>query len=206
MSLLNRPATGTRGYTVLEVTVVLGIVMTMIIMLAAVQKDVISLDSVVHGAFTAQGDARRAFRMMTKETRTLSLSENGSYPIVSAEETSFTFYSDVDSDGQTEHIRYFISADGLSRGIIEPSGSPATYDGTESTSVLVTDMANDSIPVFEYFDESYAGDGSPLASPFDTSDVRLVRITIIIDKNGDRTPEPQTYSTQVTLRNLKDNL
>jgi hypothetical protein len=195
-----------RGYTLLEAMVVLGITTMVIVILAAVQKDILSLDTIVHGAFSAQGDARKAFRAAAKEVRAANYAENGSYPVAVATTTSFAFYSDIDSDGETERVRYFISGDDLRRGVIEPSGSPATYTGTETLTTLASDVDNAGAPVFEYFDASYDGTGSPLASPPTLSDIRLVRITVIIDKNGDRTPEPQTYSTQLVLRNLKDNL
>jgi hypothetical protein len=36
--------------------------------------------------------------------------------------------------------------------------------------------------------------------------VRLVKITVIVDANPAKMPAPRTFTTQVSLRNLKDNL
>jgi len=36
--------------------------------------------------------------------------------------------------------------------------------------------------------------------------VRLVKITIVIDKDPQTPPGPMTLTTQISIRNLKDNL
>ena len=74
------------------------------------------------------------------------VSENGSYPIVSAKEDEFIFYSDYDDDGVTERVRYFLETQQLKVGIIEPDTSeePASYeDETETITTVSKYVVND---------------------------------------------------------------
>ncbi len=74
------------------------------------------------------------------------VSENGSYPIVSATEDEFIFYSDYDGDGIVERVRYFLEAQQLKVGIIEPdiTQEPASYgDDTETITTVSKYVIND---------------------------------------------------------------
>ncbi|MBU4298430.1 prepilin-type N-terminal cleavage/methylation domain-containing protein [Patescibacteria group bacterium] len=53
-------------------------------------------------------EARRGIETMVKEIRGAKSAEDGSYPIEKAEDKEFIFYSDVDNDGETEKVRYFL--------------------------------------------------------------------------------------------------
>ena len=53
-------------------------------------------------------EARRGIEIMAKEIRKSRQGENGSYPIEYAGDREFVFYSDVDGDGKTEKVRYFL--------------------------------------------------------------------------------------------------
>ena len=120
-----------------------------------------------------------------------------------------------DSDGiliiikAKEQIRYFLSDKDLKRGIIKPSGSPLSYNSAnEQISTLVTGINNGVSPIFEYFDSSYTGTSTPLVQPVQITQVRLVRVTLKIeeDTNPTKTIGPVIVTSQVFLRNLKDNL
>jgi type II secretory pathway pseudopilin PulG len=53
-------------------------------------------------------EARRGIETMVKEIREAGPGDDGSYPIETAGDKEFIFYSDIDKDGQTEKIRYFL--------------------------------------------------------------------------------------------------
>jgi hypothetical protein len=57
---------------------------------------------------TAVNEARRGVELMTKEIRAAKTGDNGSYPIEVADDKQFIFYSDIDKDGETERVRYFL--------------------------------------------------------------------------------------------------
>lgn len=53
-------------------------------------------------------EARRGIETMVKEIREAREGENGSYPIELAGNKEFIFYSDIDNDGKSERVRYFL--------------------------------------------------------------------------------------------------
>jgi len=60
----------------------------------------------------AINEARRGIETMVKEIRTARAGEDGSFPIVLAGDKEFIFFSDIDNDGQTERVRYFLGVVG----------------------------------------------------------------------------------------------
>jgi hypothetical protein len=70
----------------------------------------------------------------------------------------------------------------------------------------VHDVVDSSI--FEYYDSNYDGTASSSALIFPVApiEVRLVKITLDIDSDPNKPPEPFTVTTQVSIRNIKDNL
>lgn len=93
------------------------------------------------------------------------------------------------------------------RGIINPTGNPLEYDPqSEITSEIVHGVINGSTPIFTYYDSNYNGNSSPLISPFSVLLIRLVKINLIIDKDINNPPSEIMVTTQVVVRNLKDNL
>jgi len=55
-------------------------------------------------------EARRGVQIMVKEIREAKMGEDGSYPIATAKNNEFAFYSDIDKDDEVEKVRYFIGA------------------------------------------------------------------------------------------------
>lgn len=56
----------------------------------------------------AISEARRGIETMVREIRKMREGENGAYPIEYAGDKEFIFYSDIDNDGKTERVRYFL--------------------------------------------------------------------------------------------------
>lgn len=155
----------------------------------------------------AQSDGRRILKTITTELRSASVSAAGAYPIESVSTSSITFYSDLNDDGLKEKIRYFLAGAELRKGVISPTGNPSTYNSAnEQISFLVHDVVNGANPIFEYYDENYNGSGSALTYPININAIRLVKVTLYIDKDQKIAPGPVIVTSQVNLRNLKDNL
>src|SRR3989344_1941602 len=80
---------------------------------------------------------------------------------------------------------------------------PITLAGTST----ITFFANiDTTPIFEYFDSSYAGTSTSLVQPVQITQIRLVRVTLKIEEDPNKSLGPLIVESQVFLRNLKDNL
>ncbi len=93
------------------------------------------------------------------------------------------------------------------KGVITPAGNPLVYSpASEKLFTVMSDVKNGSTSIFSYYDNSYAGTSSPLTYPIQIQSVRLVRIDLTLDANQNRAPVTRTFTTQVSVRNLKDNL
>lgn len=104
-------------------------------------------------------------------------------------------------------MRYFQDGTVLKKGIIKPAGEPLSYNQADETIIeAIHDIANGATPIFTYYDTNYDGTTLPIEEPVDILDVRLLKITVLIDKNSSQPPGATSLITQVAMRNLKDNL
>ena len=195
------------GFSMVEIIVSLGIFSILALVILGWQKDIFSINALFTKRLTSQEDIRKVIKNFIAETRTAQLSEAGSYPLETANKDTFTFYSDIDYDGIKEKVRYFLNNHQLKKGVIEPSGQPPVYNPDNETVVIsAKNIINNNDEVFLYYDKDYDGDDSPLSQPVNILNVRLVQITLTVDEDPNRPPDPITETSQTSIRNLKDNL
>ncbi len=194
--------------TLVEVLLALAIFVTVIVAVGAFEVNIFSYKSSISGSLTTVQDAQVILKTMLTELRSAAPGANGAYPIISASTSTISFFADPDNDGSTEQITYSLIKSSLYRAIIQPSGSPAVYNiATQSSSTILTDVVNStSTSIFQYFDQNYTGTSSPLTVPINIPSVRLIQINLTLDVDPTKSPLPRTYTTQVSLRNLKTNL
>lgn len=197
-----------KGMTMVELLTALAILMAVIGAVGTFQYNVLTYNRAVSNQLTNTQEAQNILKLMARELRSMTPSENGSYPIAAASTSTITFYFDIDSDGLQDQIRYYLSANKLYRGITKPVGTPATYpSNAESPSILVTGIRNSSsTPIFKYYTGSYGGSGSSMSYPLDLTRIRFIDVSLAIDTDVNKSPLSQVYSTSAALRNLKDNL
>lgn len=58
----------------------------------------------------AINEVRKGIETMVKEIRQADSGKDGSFAIEKAEDKEFIFYSDIDNDGKTERVRYFLGS------------------------------------------------------------------------------------------------
>ncbi len=196
------------GLTVVEALIGIFVVTVIGIATATFYGDVLTLNSGVSGNLIAQGETQKVLRGIASELRAASPSSLGAYPIGQAATSSIVFYSNIDADALKERLRYFVANGRLQRGVIKPTGNPLSYNpAQEQLSTVVRHVANaTNTPIFEYFDSTYEGTLSPLSSPVNIPAVRLVKVTLHIDEDAAVPPLSVIFTTQVSMRNLKDNL
>lgn len=130
---------------------------------------------------------------------------DGSFPVVTATETEFSFFADRDQDGTIERIHLFYDAGStpkqLKYGIRNPtSGTPPTYSsGDESVSTLATFVVNTSSePIFTYYDR----DNILLSASPTVSDIRMVNVSIRVNSDPSSGFDAIEFSSFGSLRNL----
>jgi len=194
------------GMTLIEVVVTLAIFVTVMIAVTAFEANVFSYSSSISSSYTTVQAAETILKTIAKEVRMTSPGSDGSYAIQTAATNTLMFYADTNGTGIKTRIKYYLSGTRLYRAALIPTGSPLAYTGIESTTTIMSDVRNaTSTPLFEYFDGSYDGNNQALAQPVSNSSVRLIKVNVTLDTDPNRSPTPRTYTTQVTLRNLKDN-
>ena len=196
-----------KGFTLIEVLVGLVIFSIIIVLLGSFQSNLFRFNDIIQTGLRNQNEGKKILKPFAGEVRSASQSNLGAFPLASVSETSFAFYSDINNDSLKERVRYFMDGDTFKKGVIIPSGNPLTYDDDdEEITRIVHDVVNDVI--FTYYDESYDGSASstPLTQPVTPAEVNLIKVEIVIDSNPNKPPAPVTVTTQVSIRNLKDNL
>ncbi len=196
------------GFTFVETIIGVSIFLLISLLISSFARDIFSLNYVLQGNLNAEIDSRHVVKIIVTELREAGPSALGAYAIASATPSNLIFYSDVDNNGIREKVRYFISGTNLKRGVVTPTGSPLVYDDTqEKLSTIISGFVSSStLPLFQYYPSSYAGTSSPLTIPVDISSIRLVKVAVIIDKDPNRSPISIITTSQVSVRNLKDNL
>jgi len=196
-----------RGFTLVEILVSVSIFAAVIVFIGGFQADVFSLNRIIQSGLKNQSEAKKIIRPFANEVRSAATSNLGAYAIAETNETSFIFYTDIDNDGLREKVRYFLDNGEFKKSIISPTGQPLVYDQeNEKIIKVVQDVVN--YDIFEYYDSLYDGtlSSTALSQPVTTSDVRLIKVTLVIDTDPNKTPAAIEITTQVSIRNLKDNL
>jgi type II secretory pathway pseudopilin PulG len=193
------------GFTLMETLVAIFIVTLIGTIIIKFQSDIFSLNKVTNLNLTAQESARQALKNFTGEVRSMSQSVAGAYYIDQAGTSSLTFYTNTDSDSATEKIRYFLDNTTLKKGTTKPIND--IYNPTnEKVKIVVPNIANATTSIFSYYNNNYDGTTPALVQPVNIPDIRLIKINLIIDDDPLKSPLPIYMTTQVSIRNLKDNL
>lgn len=196
-----------KGITLAELLVAVSIFVVLAILVGLFGRDIFSFNSFIQSDLNAQIEGRRAIVVMTSEMREMSPSSLGAYPLAQAATSSVTFFSDIDSDSQKEQVRYYIQGNKLMKSVINPSGSPLVYNsGSAVISTVVNSLSATTTPIFEYYDTNYTGTSSPLSVPVDISQVRLIKISIPLERKRSGLDTPLVLTSNATIRNLRDNI
>lgn len=144
---------------------------------------------------------------MARYIRETRQADNGSYPVVSANDNDVVFYGDYDRDGVTERIHIYKSGTDIILGIREPSGGfPVTYaSGDGTTRVIAQRIVNTgSQPIFYYYGSDYPVNNVPL-NPATVPNIRLVQIDLYMNIDPNHAPDNVSIQTFTEMRNLNDH-
>jgi len=195
-----------KGFSLIEIMVSLTIFLLVGVAIWSFQRNIFMLNDFIANDLDIQKEARKTFKQISSEIRSISQSSTGAYPIEVASPNSFIFYSDIDNDAIQERIHYFLSGNTLKKGVTKPSGAPLTYDTDNEVVIEVIHNIIVGTPIFSYYDAEYDGTKPALTDPIDLLAIRLAKISITTDVDPNRPSAPFSITTQVSMRNLKDNL
>jgi prepilin-type N-terminal cleavage/methylation domain-containing protein len=200
------------GFTVIELLLAMGIISVIGLGIVSFQIGLVRNTSIMQTTLSAQLQVRKTFQSFVSEVRTAERANGGAFPLLEVGTSTFTFFANVDEDSDIERIRYYVgtstvaSTTILYKEIVHPTGSVYAHRLSQVAQVVTNISFSTSTPMFQYYDTNYAGTTTALTFPVTNSSVRLVSFTLPIDVNGPRYSSVQSFTTQVAIRNLKDNL
>ncbi len=190
------------GFTLIETLVVITITITIIgALVSSISFFYKSNTNALEQSF-AINSARIGIERIVKDIREASFSDEGAYPVIAMATSSFSFYSDIDSDIFVEKVRYFIDGTNLNKGVINSSGDPLIYNSNNEVVSLVSDNVRNNvelIDLFVFFDES----GVVMTDMSDATALRFVTVKVSVDVNLARLPESFVLNSSATLRNVR---
>lgn len=196
------------GFTIMEVLISVAITALLAVAIGDILIQGFRHNEVIWEQLKTQAEGRRVLEQVVNYARKAETSSVGGYPIVSSTPNQFIFYANIDEDNYKEQVRFFLDGTTLKRGIIKPGGNPLVYDsGSEVVTTLAYDVVNiaEGIPVFRYYDESYSGTEDALDDPVDVTAVRVVRVSLELERAPTASPEPLYVESVVHVRNVKGN-
>lgn len=196
------------GFSVIEIVVAAALFSLMIFVVASLRSNVATLSNLVSQKLQSRQDIDRSLEQIVTEIRSAAPSSQGAYPVEAATTSSIIFYTDADSDGLFERVRYYVSGTSLLRGSVKPAGSPLSYaTSSETTATAVSNLANTtSSNIFQYYGAGYTGSEAPLSTTStQPTDVRLVRVTLYVDVRPTEAPKPAFVSQLISIRNLRND-
>jgi prepilin-type N-terminal cleavage/methylation domain-containing protein len=153
----------------------------------------------------------RGVNELVRYIREAQQSENGSYPVVSADDNDLIFYSDYDRDGRAERLHFYKSGTDVIMGTREPNLTvfPPTYAaGDGETKVVASNIINDAgTAIFSYYDSDYPEDSvnNPITTPANVPDIRLVRVRLHMNIDPNNAPDNVLIQSFAEMRNLNDH-
>lgn len=187
-----------KGFTLYELIVVIAVLSILTLLISTVIVRSLQTYRFTRESANYQEDAARVLRDFEKSGRGATL-------VLDSSASSFVFYVYMPGDDYPapSKVRYFLDGGNIKRGEIKPSGIGPVFsypDNAESMKVIARNVVNTEI--FSYYNDSSELIDDP--APIDA--VRMVKISVTIDKNVKMPPASYSEETSISLRNVKTNL
>lgn len=197
------------GFTIIELVVTVAGFTIIAMGLFTLVSNIFSENNKQGSALGDVDTARRVASQVTNYLRKAEYSSIGGYPLVNAGSQDLIFYASNDTDTVIERLHYYIAGNNLYQGVIEPSGSPLTYNiANEKVTLLQKNIANGATPLFYYYDDTYNGvTGNPLTQPVNVTQVKYIKLNWkIYNRAGKAGTNSFTITAGGSIRTLKTNL
>jgi prepilin-type N-terminal cleavage/methylation domain-containing protein len=188
------------GFTLIEVMISIAIFTVLMTAISIIFLSLYRQQGADFGMIQRTHDANNVIDMMSVQIRKANRAENGNFTLATATASSLTFYSDIDNDGLTEKVSYFLQGTDLKKNVIEP-GTGLNYPGAGTTSIICGNVQNGTNPIFTYYNNTYTGTGNSLALPVQVLNVRVIGIALDLNSIDHESSYPLHVETKVQLRN-----
>ena len=196
-----------KGITLIELLITIAITSVVGLGLVSLQYILSQNQIAITKSYKSVDDANLTLSNLTKEIRAAKQSDNGAYLLNMAGDQELIFYSDIDLDGKTEWVRYYLNGTELTKEIIKPSGYPPVYDSlSKKTFIISEDIRNGNIPLFYYYNKDWPDDtqNNPLVLDNRLSETKTIKIYLRI--NSDNKPEKDFILESFSqIRSTKEN-
>ncbi len=192
-----------QGFTLIEVLVASAILVVLAFGFLSMQYIIGQNQVSVWRNFLSIDATNTAVSEIVKELRNSRESDAGTYPLEITGDQEIVFYSDYNYDGLVERVRYTLSGNTLTRGIIEPQGSPAVYlPANERTRVASDIIRNGTSPVFYYYNAEWPQDlvNNPLSAADRISNTRLIKIILKANPKASNSENDYVLESNVNIR------
>src|SRR5258708_862523 len=126
-----------KGFSLIEILIVVAIATSIVLVVSNFSSNISVLNGLVSQELQSKSDITQTLQIITSKVRSSGPSASGAYPIDTAATNTFIFYTNSSQDGKIKKVRYFLSSSTVFRGVIQPTGTPATYP---TSGEVVTDM------------------------------------------------------------------
>lgn len=200
---------GNQGFTLME-TMATIFVFTLLMLGTTLMVRNIFLRNRTSSLYLDNSDAaRKVSNTFVNELRNASYGANGAYPIGEASNTQMIFFTTgIVNNGSVSRVRYYVSGNILYKGVVNPAGSPLSYNlGSETVTPMIKSMSLGANPLFYYYDGNYNGTGTALVQPVNINQIKFVKINIIaLKQNIQGSADTFSITAGASFRNLKTNL
>lgn len=194
------------GFSLVEVLISIALFSLIVFLISGVRGNVGTLSEVVSQKLQSRQDIDVALKVFVSEIRSAGPSSLGGYPLEAASTSSVQFYSDIDSDGLFERVRYTLGTTTLQKAVLKPTGNPLSYVASnEATTTVITNVITGASTTLAYYGTTYTGTQAALTSPIDITQVRLVRLSALVDIDPSVSPKPVYIDYITSIRNLRSN-
>lgn len=197
------------GFTLIEVIVAVFLFTLVGVAVITLVSDILTGSGRQNVLLSDQDQARKLVTQLVNELRNSQSGSDGAYQIESAGDQQFVFFSNPDSQGKVQRIRYYLQNGKMFKGITNYANG-GYNTSTEQNLTVQNDVANSqAAPLFYYYDGSYSGTSTQtsLSQPVNVVLVKFVKINLqIYNKAGALRTNYYTVTGGGAIRSLKTNL
>ncbi len=190
------------GYTLIEMLVAIAIILIVVPVLFSSINSLYSSHATTLANALALTETTNGVKDVLKDVRSAVYAENGAMPLANIATSTFTLYSDTDSDGIVERVRYYLDNTTVWKGVIEPTSTSSYPESNEVITKLSGSIINSqtNTPLFKYFNST----STEITSVSNILDVRRIETTFIGSFSFSNKTSEVKIRSSASIRNLKN--